>query len=52
MYQFKPMKTSTLIILQVLLENILDGVYGVILNVLLRFHSNLCSINIFLSDDL
>ena len=46
------MKTSTLIIIKVLLEIILNEVYGTIVNVLLKLHSNSCCGNIYLSDDL
>ena len=42
MSQFQPMKTSTLIISQVLVENLLDEVYEVFINIILKLHSNLC----------
>ena len=45
------METLTLIICQVLLENILDEVDEILVNVLLKLHSNSCSRNIHLSDD-
>ena len=45
MSQFKLMKTSTLIICQVLLENILDKVYEVLVIVILKLHSDLCCRN-------
>ena len=45
------MKTSTLIIIQFILEIILDEVYGVIVNVILKWHSNVYCVNIYLYDD-
>ena len=51
MYQFKPMKTSTLIIIQFIPEIILDEVYGVIVNVILKWHGNAYCVNIYLYDD-
>ena len=48
---FQPMKNSTLLIIQVLLEFVLDEVYGVILNDLLKLNSNSCCRNIYLYDD-
>ena len=51
MSQFQPMKNPKIIILEVLLEIILDEVYGIIVNVLLKLHSNSCFGNIQLSDD-
>ena len=50
MSKFKPTKTSTLIFLQVILEILLDEVYGVIVNVLLKFQFNLCCRNLYISD--
>ena len=44
------MKTSTLIILQVLPEIILDKVHGVTVGVILKWHSNSHCRNIYLSD--
>ena len=49
MSQFQPMETSTLIIFQALLENLLDEVYEVLVNVLLNFHMNSCCKNVYLS---
>ena len=51
MYKFQPMKTSTLIICQMILENILDEVYEVLVTIPLKQHSNSCCKNIHLSDD-
>ena len=51
MSQFKPMETSTLIFCQVLLGNILGEVYELLVNVLLKLHSNSCARNIYLSND-
>ena len=51
MSQFQPMTTSTLIIFQMPLGNILDEVYKVLVNVILKFHSHSCCRNIYLSDD-
>ena len=51
MSQFQPMEIPTLIICQVLFENILDEVYEVLVDVILKLHSNLCSRNINLSDN-
>ena len=51
MFQFQPIETSTLIICQVLLENIWDEVYEVLVNFLLKLFSKSCGINIYLSDD-
>ena len=45
------MKTSTLIILQVLPGMILDEVYGVIVDVISKLYSNSCCENIHLYDD-
>ena len=45
------METLTLIIFQVLLENILGGFYEVLVNVLFKLHINSCGRNIYLSDD-
>ena len=50
MSQFKLMETSTIIIGQVLIENLLDKVYEVIVNVFIRLHSNSCGRNIYLYD--
>ena len=51
MSQFKPMETSSLIICEVLFENVLDEVDEVLVNVLLKLHSNSLGRNINLSDD-
>ena len=51
-YQFKPIKTSILIILQVILEIILDEVYGLIAAVILKLYSKSCCRNIYLYDDI
>ena len=51
MSQFQQMETPTLIICQVLFENILDEVYEVLVNIILKFNSNLCDIDILISDD-
>ena len=51
MYQFKPMENSSLIIFQFLFENLLVEVCGVLVNVLLKLHSNSLFIGIKLSDD-
>ena len=45
------MENSILIIFQVLLENILDEVYEILENILLKLNSNSCGININLSND-
>ena len=45
------METLTLIIYQVLFENILDEVYEVLVNIILKYNSNSCGININLSDE-
>ena len=50
MSQFQRMNNSTLIFCQVILGNILDEVYEVLVNVLLKLHSNSCGRNIYLSD--
>ena len=52
MSQFQPMETLALIIFQVILENILDEFYEVLVNVLLEFYSKSCDGNIYLCDDL
>ena len=52
MPQFQLMKTPKRIVLKVIFETILDEVYGVIVNVLLRLHINSCCRNIYLSDDI
>ena len=44
MSQFQPMENSTLIICQVLFENILDEVYEELVNILLKLYMNLCGI--------
>ena len=51
MSQFKPMETSSLITCEVLFENVLDEVDEVLVNVLLKLHSNSLGRNINLSDD-
>ena len=51
MSQFKPMETSSLMICQVIFENIFVEVYEVLVNVLLKLYSNVCGGNIRLSDD-
>ena len=51
MSQFQQMETPTLIICQVLFENILDEVYEVLVNIILKFNSNSCDIDILISDD-
>ena len=51
MSQFKPMETSTLIFCLVLLGNILGEVYELLVNVLLKLHSNSCGVNLYISDD-
>ena len=51
MSQFQRMKTSSLIICQVLFEKLLDAVYEVLVNFLLKFHINSCRKNINLFDD-
>ena len=50
-YQFKTTETSTLIILQVLLEIFLDSVYRVTVDVVFKCYRNSCCRNIYLSDD-
>ena len=45
------METLTLIICQVLFENVLDEVYELLVNVILKLHSSSCGRNINLSDD-
>ena len=42
MSQFKPMKASAMIIIQVLLEIFLDSVYGVTVDTVLKLYSNSC----------
>ena len=49
--QFQLIENSTLIICQVLFKNILDGVYEVIIHIILKFHMNSCGMNKNLSDD-
>ena len=51
MPQFQPMEKSTLIICQVLFENILDKVYEALVNIFFNISFNSCGGNIFLSDD-
>ena len=51
MSQFQRMKTSSLIICQVLFEKLLDAVYEVLVNFLLKFRINSCRKNINLFDD-
>ena len=51
MPQFQPMKTTSLIFCWVLFENILDLVYEIIVNTLLKLHSSSSSKSINLSDD-
>ena len=51
MSQFKPMEDSNMKIYQVLLENILDEVYELLVNILLKWHSKSCGRNIDLFDD-
>ena len=51
MSHFKPMETSKLVICQVILENILDEVYEVLVNVLLKGHSSSRGGNIYFYDD-
>ena len=50
MSHFDATKLPTIIILQVLLEIILDEVYGVIAKVLLKMYSNSCCKYIYLPD--
>ena len=40
MFHFKPMENLSLIMFRLLFGNILVKVYGVIVNVLLKLHSN------------
>ena len=51
MSQFQPMKASTLIMLQEYLKLFLDEVYGVIVNGILKLHSNSCCRNIHLCEN-
>ena len=51
MHQYQPMETSSLIICRVIFENILVEVYEVLVNVILKLHSNSCGKNINLSND-
>ena len=51
MCQFQPIENSSLIIFLLLFEDILVEVYEVLVNVLLKSHSNLSCININLSDN-
>ena len=46
------METSSLIIFRVILENILDYFYEVLVNVLFKLHCNSCGRNINFSDDI
>ena len=52
MSQIQPIETSALIIYRVIFENILVEVYGVLVHVLIKFHSNSCGRSINLSDNL
>ena len=49
--QFKIIDTSSLIIFRVLFENILVEVYGILVNAILKLHSNSCGNNINLYND-
>ena len=40
MSKFQPMKNPTLIMCQVLIAKILDEVYEVLVNIILKLHSN------------
>ena len=51
MSQFQPVETSSLVNFQLIFENILVELYGLLVNFLLKLHSISCCRNINLADD-
>ena len=51
MSQFQPIETLSLIIVQLLIENMLVQFHGVLVNFILTFYSNACCRNINFSGD-
>ena len=52
MSQFKPIETSSLITFQLIFQNLLVEVYGVLVNVFFKLYSNSCCVSKNLSDDI